>query len=110
MSLLFDQNLSRRLVAILATEYPGSEHVTDAGLLGADDLAVWHYAAIQDMAIVSKDSDFRHLAMVQGPPPKVIWLRVGNGPTAEVAHLLRTRLADVQTFIADPALALLVLP
>jgi len=110
MSLLFDQNLSRRLVALLSAEYPGAEHVSGAGLLGADDLTVWHYAAEKDLAVISNDSDFRHLALVHGPPPKVISLRVGNGPTAEIVDLLRGRLADVQAFIADPVLALLVLP
>lgn len=110
MRLLFDQNLSRRLVRLLATEYPGSEHVEGSGLLGADDQAVWQYAKAQGLIIVSKDSDFRHLALLHGPPPKVIWLRVGNGPTAVVEALLRTRLADVQAFAADPALSLLVLP
>jgi predicted nuclease of predicted toxin-antitoxin system len=45
MSLLFDQNLSRRLVGLLVAEYPGSEHVQSAGLLGAGDLTVWRYAA-----------------------------------------------------------------
>lgn len=110
MSLLFDQNLSRRLVGLLAADYPGSEHVEGAGLLGADDLAVWNYAAAHGLMVVSKDSDFRHLALLHGPPPKVIWLRVGNGPTATVAALLSARVADVQAFAADPALALLVLP
>ncbi len=110
MSLLFDQNLSRRLVGLLAGEYPGSEHVEGAGLLGADDLTVWQYAAGRGLMVVSKDSDFRHLAMVYGPPPKVIWLRVGNGPTAVVEDLLRGHLADVQAFAADPSLALLALP
>jgi predicted nuclease of predicted toxin-antitoxin system len=110
MSLLFDQNLSRRLVGLLAVEYPGCEHVESAGLLGADDLTVWNYAAGRGLMVVSKDSDFRHLAQLHGPPPKVIWLRVRNDPTAAVAALLRARLADLQTFAADPALALLVLP
>jgi predicted nuclease of predicted toxin-antitoxin system len=110
MSLLFDQNLSRLLVGQLAAEYPGSEHVQGAGLLGADDLAVWQHAAAHGLMVVSKDSDFRHLALLRGPPPKVIWLRVGNGPTAAVAALLRARVADVRAFAADPALALLVLP
>lgn len=109
MSLLYDQNLSRRLVALLAAEYPGSEHVDGAGLLGADDLTVWQYAAAHGLMVVSKDSDFRHLAILRGPPPKVIWLRVGNGPTAAVETLLRSRTRDVQAFAADPALALLVL-
>jgi predicted nuclease of predicted toxin-antitoxin system len=75
MSLLFDQNLSRHLVGLLAAEYPGSEHVEGAGLLGADDLTVWRYAARRSLMVVSKDSDFRHLALLHGPPPKVIWVR-----------------------------------
>ena len=110
MSLLFDQNLSRRLVGLLAVEYPGSEHVEHAGLLGADDDTVWHYAAMHDLIVVSKDADFGHLASLRGPPPKVIWLRVGNGPTAAVAALLRGRVADVIAFAARPASSLLVLP
>lgn len=110
MSLLFDQNLSRRLVGLLAAEYPGSDHVESVGLLGADDLTLWNFAAGRGLVVVSKDSDFRHLALLHGPPPKVIWLRVGNGSTGVVAALLRARLADVQAFAADPALALLVLP
>ena len=35
MRLLFDQNLSHRLVALLAAEFPGSEHVRNVGLAAA---------------------------------------------------------------------------
>lgn len=45
VSLLFDQNLSRRLPALLAAEFPGSEQAFTAGLAAADDPAVWAYAA-----------------------------------------------------------------
>src|SRR5207247_5115764 len=76
VSLLFDQNLSRRLPALLLAEYPGSEQVVVAGLSGADDRAVWAYAAAHGLAIVSKDADFQQLAATRGPPRKVIWLRV----------------------------------
>jgi predicted nuclease of predicted toxin-antitoxin system len=107
---LFDQNLSRRLVGLLAVEYPGSVHVEAAGLLGADDRTIWNYAAAHSLAVVSKDTDFRDLAVQLGPPPKVVWVRVGNGPTAAVVTLLRSRLADVASFLADPTLALLILP
>ena len=110
VSLLFDQNLSRRLPALLAAEYPGSEQVALAGLTGADDRAVWAYAAAHRLAIVSKDADFRQLAATLGPPPRVVWLRVGNGPTRDVEALLRARLADVRAFLADPAASLLELP
>ena len=110
MSLLFDQNLSRRLPALLASEFPGSEQVIAAGLATADDRAVWAYAAAHGLAVVSKDADFAQLSAVLGPPPKVIWLRIGNGPTRDVVALLRTRASDVQAFLADPAAAVLELP
>lgn len=64
MSLLFDQNLSRRLVALLAGDYPGSQHAIDAGLIGADDPIVWRYAAAHGLAVVTKDAELRHLALV----------------------------------------------
>ena len=110
MSLLFEQNLSRRLPVLLAAEFPGSEHVIAAGLATADDRAVWAYAVTHGLAVVSKDADFAQLSAVLGPPPKVIWLRIGNGPTRDVVALLRTRAADVQAFLADPAAAVLELP
>lgn len=110
MSLLFDQNLSRRLPALLAAEYPGAEQVFTAGLAAADDRAVWAYAAARGLAVVSKDADFVTLSAALGPPPKVVWLRVGNGPTHDVVALLRARAAEVRVFLADPAAAVLELP
>jgi predicted nuclease of predicted toxin-antitoxin system len=110
VSLLFDQNLSRRLPALLGAEFPGSEQVIGAGLATADDRAVWAYAAAHGLAVVSKDADFSQLSAALGPPPKVIWLRIGNGPTRDVVALLRTRAADVQAFLTDPAAAVLELP
>lgn len=107
MKLLFDQNLSPRLPALLAAEYPGSGHVRWFGLAAAPDPVVWTFAAAGGYAIVSKDSDFEQRAILFGHPPKVIWLRVGNCPTAAVAALLRVRLADLQAFEADPAASIL---
>ena len=110
MSLLFDQNLSRRLPALLASEFPGSEQVLGAGLATADDRTVWAYAAAHGLAVVSKDVDFARLSAALGPPPKVIWLQIGNGPTRDVVDLLRARAADAQAFLAHPAAAVLELP
>src|SRR5439155_15721518 len=75
VSLLFDQNLSRRLPALPAAEFPGSEQVLLAGLATADDRAVWAYAASRRLAVVSKDADFQALSAALGPPPKGVWLR-----------------------------------
>src|SRR5437868_14795033 len=109
MRLLFDENLSPRLVGLLAAEFPGSEHVRNVGLAAAPDPAVWSYAATQGLVIVSKDSDFQHRALLLGHPPKVVWVRLGNCSTAAVAALLRARQADLVAFEADPTASLLAL-
>lgn len=44
MKLLFDQNLSPRLVDLLSDAYPQSQHVQSAGLGCAVDDAAWGYA------------------------------------------------------------------
>ena len=59
MKLLFDENLSPRLVEALADIYPGSSHVHTCGLGSAADEAIWEYAKDHSFTIVSKDSDFQ---------------------------------------------------
>ena len=110
MKLLIDENLSPRLAHDLADLFPGSAHVRDVGLKAGADPLVWDFALQNDFIILSKDADMHDLSLLKGSPPKVVWLRVGNGPTVGIANLLRTRLADVQAFAADPSLALLALP
>src|SRR5829696_7510778 len=44
VKLLFDENLSFKLVTALSTEFPGSTHVRDVGLTQVDDEVVWKYA------------------------------------------------------------------
>ena len=60
--------------------------------------------------IVSKDSDFRQLAFLYGPPPKAIWLRMGNASTLDIFNVLRDHLDDVRRFAVSEDEALLVLP
>ncbi len=58
MKLLFDQNLSFRLVKALQVEYPNSQHIRNVGLGEASDDAVWRYAAEHGYTMVTKDADF----------------------------------------------------
>lgn len=110
MRLLFDQNLSHRLVGELAGEFPESVHVGSLGLDTATDQEIWDYAGEHGYVIVSKDSDFRQLAFLLGPPPKAIWLRVGNRSTAAIADLLRSVVRVIVSFEESEEEALLVLP
>jgi predicted nuclease of predicted toxin-antitoxin system len=109
MRLLFDQNLSARLVLLLADLYPNSAHVRLLGMIDADDAIIWEYAGQHGLLIVSKDSDFYHRAMRYGPPPKVIWIRAGNCTTERIAELLREHYDAVAGFADEPLAAFLPL-
>jgi predicted nuclease of predicted toxin-antitoxin system len=109
VKLLFDENLSPRLVQALEPEYPGSAHVRILGLRGATDGAIWELAQQEAYEVVSKDNDFRQLSFLHGAPPKVICLSVGNAGTEAILRLLRSQRAELQAFEADTETSLLVL-
>lgn len=101
MKLLFDENLSHKLVRRLADLFPDSIHVRDIGLKAADDPVVWEYAEKNGLMIVSKDSDMHQRSFVFGHPPKIIWVRLGNCSTSDVEQLLRKNFSAIKTFHED---------
>ena len=109
MKLLFDENLSRKLVVRLADLYPDSAHVAQTGLLESPDREIWEFAKAGNFVIVSTDSDFYELATTIGPPPKVVWLRRWTHPTRDAERVLRREAIRITEFAADPELAVLVL-
>ncbi len=78
MKLLFDENLSYKLVRLLEDLLPHSIHVRDVGLKAADDPLVWEYARDNGLIQVSKDADMHQRSFLFGPPPKVVWVRLGE--------------------------------
>jgi len=88
MKLLFDQNLSYRLVAKVSEVFPNSAHVAALNLDRATDQEVWEYAKINNFIIVTKDSDFNDLYTYYGFPPHIIWLRLGNSSVYKNATVL----------------------
>lgn len=110
MRLLFDENLSYRLVNALDDLYPGSVHVRDLDLLGASDNDLWKLAAESGYIIVSKDTDFFQRSIAYGGPPLTIWLRVGNASTATIEAVLRASHLLIRRFSEDAEAALLILP
>ncbi len=99
--LLFDQNLSPRLVDQLAQLYSQSLHVEMIGLNRATDREVWAFARQRDCMIVTKDADFGEMTVLMGSPPKVIWIRRGNCSTQDIEALLRDNHEAVQAFSED---------
>jgi predicted nuclease of predicted toxin-antitoxin system len=76
------------------------------GLTQADDRQIWDYAGANGFTLVSLDADFAERAVLNGPPPKVLWLRCGNQPTAIIEKLLRDRIEAIATFEHDAAACL----
>lgn len=109
MKLLFDHNLSPRLVSRLADIYPNAEHVYLIGLDQADDDAVWAYALQNECLIVTKDSDFNELSMIRGFPPKIIWIRRGNCTTSQIEAIMRSHSEDIKMLSEDSTIGVLTL-
>jgi predicted nuclease of predicted toxin-antitoxin system len=109
MKLLFDANLSHRLIELIGDIYPGSSHVRIIGLQKANDNEVWEYAIANGYTVVTKDADFHEYSILRGFPPKVIWIRKGNCSTEAIAKLLRTHNEKIQAFYDDAEISHLIL-
>ena len=82
---LFDENLPRHI------RFTPSQPVTHVETLGVspEDAAVWEYARLGELVIVTKDADFSDRILLSQPPPWVVHLRIGN-----------MRRADFHAFLA----------
>jgi predicted nuclease of predicted toxin-antitoxin system len=109
VKLLLDENLSRRLVPRILDLFPDSVHVSAKGLLQVSDAAVWEFAKANDFAILTADADFYELATTMGAPPKVIWLRGCDYPTAAAEKLIRGQAIRIAEFDGKPEQAVLIL-
>ena len=109
MKLLFDHNLSPRLVQKFADLYPKSQHLFLLEMDRDEDITIWEYARQQNYTIVTRDSDYNDLSLVRGFPPKVIWIRRGNCSTRDIENMLRAATADIQGFFQNPDLGILTL-
>lgn len=109
MKLLFDHNLSPRLVKRLADLYPDSVHVYQISLDQTDDKIVREYARTNNLTVVTKDVDFSDLCFWLGFPPKVLWVRAGNCRTQQVEALLRKHYQALLAFENDPFIGVFTL-
>jgi predicted nuclease of predicted toxin-antitoxin system len=96
MKLLFGENLSPKLPRLIESQFPGSIHVRDCGLKGRPDQAVWEYARDNGFTLVSKDGDFFQRSLLSGPPPKFVWLCLGNCTRSQLLNLLLKHEKDIR--------------
>jgi predicted nuclease of predicted toxin-antitoxin system len=99
LNLLFDQNISPRIINHLASVFPEAKQVRQVGLEDASDALIFEFARNNNFAIVIFDSDFVDLNIVRGIPPKIIWIRTGNLTTRSVAELLNRNIELIKRFL-----------
>jgi len=101
VKLLFDHNLSHKLVARLSDLFPGSTHTRFLGFERAADPELWFHARTHGFVLVTKDEDYSELAVLRGAPPKVVWLRIGNCSTSAVERMIRTHIGQIAALVED---------
>lgn len=94
---------------MLADVFPHAQQVKLAELERASDDEIWRFAGREGYVIVTLDADFADIAALRGSPPKVVWLRCGNQPTAIVERLVRDHAALIVSFAESDDVACLEL-
>jgi predicted nuclease of predicted toxin-antitoxin system len=109
MKLLFDENLSPRLVSSLEDLFPGSAHVHALNLGAADDSSIWGYAKDNGYTLVTKDADYNEMSTLRGAPPHVVWIRRGNCTTSKIIELLMAQVSSIRELETTENVSVLVL-
>ncbi|MCL2327731.1 MAG: DUF5615 family PIN-like protein [Bacteroidetes bacterium] len=102
MKLLFDQNISFRVVRLLPDSFADSRHIRQVGLNDRNDIEIWQFAKQNDFTIVTFDADFFDISVLKGFPPKIVWLRTGNMTTTEIAECMLLNYSNIVSFINNP--------
>ena len=101
MKLLFDQNISFRLIKRIIDLFPDAKQVRELGLENSTDSEIFDFAKRNDFAIVTFDSDFCDLNIIRGFPPKIIWIRTGNTTTKNLENLFRSKNELIKLFLNE---------
>ena len=101
MKLLFDQNVFYRISQLIEDIFPESKQVRNLKLENATDRRIWDFAKKNNYCIVTFDSDFYDLSLVQGSKPKIIWLRMGNTSTKSLEKIIRENEILIKEFLEN---------
>lgn len=101
MKLLFDQNISFRVVKNLQEKFPGAKHINELPETALSDKEIWNFAKSNEFSIVTFDADFNDLVTLYGHPPKIIWLRLGNTTSQSIVQIFNIHFEVIKSFLKD---------
>ncbi len=85
--LLIDENLPFSIGARIGVDYIHASQIAEQ----ASDSLLWQHARENDWVVLTRDTDFFDRLMRHGPPPKVIWIRLGNIRKNDLLDILEER-------------------
>jgi predicted nuclease of predicted toxin-antitoxin system len=93
---LVDANLPLYFSAWHSSDYVHVLNLDDSW----SDEQIWKYAKENELIILTKDADFKQIALIKGVPPKIIHFKTGNLRIAQfhalVSKLWPQLLIDIQ--------------
>ena len=101
MKFLFDQNVSHRILKLLPEKFKNSTSIKKENLINAADKEIWEFSKQNNYTIVTQDADFNDLNPLYGFPPKIIWIRLGNQKTTDIARLLIEYSIEIDEFLKN---------
>ncbi len=101
MKLLFDQDISFRILSKIKVNFPDAKQVRQLGIENYADIEIWKFAKENEFTIVTFDADFYDLSNLKGYPPKIVWLRFGNTKTDFIADIINSKNLIIKDFISS---------
>jgi len=102
MKLLFDQNISFRVLHLLPNSFADCRHVRSVDLNDCNDVKIWQFAKQNGFTVVTFDADFFDISTLRGFPPKIVWFRTGNLTTSEIVERIILNYSNIVSFIDNP--------
>ena len=99
MKLLFDQNISYKVVRRIQDIFPECSHISKIGLHNSSDIAIWNFAKENNYCIITFDYDFIDFSILKGAPPKIIIIKKGNTKTENLASFIITYKNQIEDFL-----------
>jgi predicted nuclease of predicted toxin-antitoxin system len=75
-------------------------HVSALRLLTATDREIFDAARAANAIVITKDEDFVRLLESHGPPPSIVWVRVGNVRNANLNAIFSRHWESVSAQVA----------
>lgn len=100
MKFLIDAQLPPALAQWLREAGYEAQAVREIELREADDSTIWHHAAANDWAIITKDEDFALRVQATERGPCVVWLRVGNSSNAALRTWFIPQVPQIVTMLS----------